>query len=95
MSGAGERRSRTLPALIVLGVLNHTAFTGSRVTVSLYALSLGASPFVVGTLMGLYSFLPMWLAIGAGRMSDRIGVRALMLAGSLGIAIGEIGRAHV
>lgn len=88
MTGVGERRSRTLPALIVLGVLNHTALTGSRVTVSLYALSLGASPFVVGTLMGLYSFLPMWLAVGAGRMSDRIGVRGPMLAGSLGIAVG-------
>ncbi len=90
MSGAGERRSRTLPALIVLGILNHTALTGSRVTVSLYALSLGASPFVVGTLMGLYSFLPMWLAIGAGRMSDRVGVRGPMLAGCCGIAVGAV-----
>ena len=90
MSGAAEHRSRTLPALIVLGVLNHTALTGSRVTVSLYALSLGASPFVVGTLMGLYSFLPMWLAIGAGRMSDRVGVRGPMLAGSCGIAVSAV-----
>jgi MFS family permease len=38
--------------------------------------------------MGLYSFLPMWLAVGAGRMSDRVGVRGPMLAGSFGIAIG-------
>jgi len=90
VSGAGERRSRTLPALIVLGILNHTALTGSRVTVSLYALSLGASPFVVGTLMGLYSFLPMWLAIGVGRMCDRVGVRGPMLAGCCGIAVGAV-----
>jgi MFS family permease len=60
---------------------------GSRVTVSLYALSLGASPFIVGSLMGLYSFLPMLLAIGAGRLSDRVGVRAPMLAGSCGLAV--------
>ena len=62
--------------------------TGSRVTVSLYALSLGASPFVVGTLMGLYAFLPMWLRVAAGRLSDRIGVRRPMLVGSFGIALG-------
>ena len=88
MSGAEERRSRTLLALVGLGILNHTVLTGSRVTVSLYALSLGASPFVVGSLMGLYSFLPMLLAIGAGRLSDRVGVRAPMFAGSCGIAVG-------
>jgi MFS family permease len=40
--------------------------------------------------MGLYSFLPMWLAVGAGRLSDRIGVRRPMLAGSLGIALGVV-----
>jgi MFS family permease len=88
VSDAGDRRSRTLPALIALGILNHTVLSGSRVTVSLYALSLDASPFVVGTLLGLYSFLPMWFAVGAGRLSDRIGVRGPMLAGSCGIAIG-------
>jgi MFS family permease len=44
----------------------------------------------VGSLMGLYSFLPMWLAVGAGRLSDRIGVRRPMLAGSLGIALGVV-----
>ena len=88
MSTTGGRSPRTLPALIALGILNHIVLTGSRVTVSLYALSLSDSPFVVGTLMGLYSFLPMWLAIGAGRLSDRIGVRRPLAIGSLGIAIG-------
>jgi MFS family permease len=84
----GGRASHTLAALIGLGILNHTVLAGSRVTVSLYALSRGASPLVVGTLMGLYSFLPMWLAVGAGRLSDRIGVRRPMLAGSCGVALG-------
>ena len=38
--------------------------------------------------MGLYSFLPMWFAVAAGRLSDRIGVRRPMLAGSCGLALG-------
>ncbi|HEX7271865.1 MAG TPA: MFS transporter [Casimicrobiaceae bacterium] len=90
MSTPEGRARRTLPALIALGILNHTVLTGSRVTVSLYALSLAESPFVVGTLMGLYSFLPMWLGVGAGRLSDRVGVRHPLLLGSLGIAIGAV-----
>jgi len=83
------RRSRAyaFPALIVLGILNHTVLTGSRVTVSLYALSLGSSAFVVGILIGLYAFLPMLLGVHAGRLCDRIGVRKPMLAGSCGIAV--------
>ena len=88
MSAEPGRAPRTLPALIALGILNHTVLTGSRVTVSLYALSLTQSPFVVGSLMGLYSFLPMWLSIAAGRLSDRIGVRRPLAIGSFGIALG-------
>jgi MFS family permease len=79
--------AHAFPALIVLGILNHTVLTGSRVTISLYALSLGSSPFVVGTLMGLYAFLPMLLGVAAGRLCDRIGVRKPMLVGSCGVAI--------
>jgi len=90
VSATAQRASRTLPALIALGILNHTVLAGSRITVSLYALSLNGSPFVVGSLMGLYSFFPMWLAVAAGRLSDRIGVRRPMLVGSLGIALGVV-----
>ena len=43
----------TLRLVIVLTVLAHVAFVGSRVTVSLYAISLGASPLTVGVLMSL------------------------------------------
>lgn len=88
MSERPKRRRYSFPALIALAVVNHSVMAGSRVTVSLYALSIGASPLVVGTLMGLYAFLPMWLSVAAGRLSDRVGVRRPMLWGSCGIALG-------
>jgi len=75
-------------ALIALGILNHMVLSGSRVTVSLYALAQGATPLIVGVLSGLYAFLPMLLAVSAGRLSDRIGVRRPMLLGSAGLALG-------
>lgn len=88
MSERASRGSRTLAALIPLGIANHAVLAGSRVTVSLDALSMGASPFTVGVLMALYALLPMLLAVAAGRLSDRVGVRLPMLLGSAGIAIG-------
>ncbi len=47
--------------IILLTILAHTAFTSSRMTVSLYALKLQATPFTVGILMALYALLPMLL----------------------------------
>lgn len=90
MTGTWRSGAYAFPALIVLGILNHTVLTGSRVTVSLYALSLGSSAFVVGILMGLYAFLPMLLGVAAGRLSDRIGVRKPMLIGSCGVAVAAV-----
>jgi MFS family permease len=77
-----------LIALIALGIANHTVMAGNRVVVSLYALHLDASPAVVGILLALYAFLPMFCAVAAGRLSDRIGVRRPMLIGSLALAVG-------
>ena len=87
ISDAG-RDSRTLAVLIPMGIANHSVLTGSRVIVSLDALSMGASPFTVGVLMSLYAFLPMLLAVAAGRLTDRVGTRAPMLVGSAVIGIG-------
>jgi predicted MFS family arabinose efflux permease len=63
-----------LVAVIALTVLAHTGFVGSRMVVSLYALSQHASPLVVGGLLSLYALLPMLLAVTAGRLIDRVGV---------------------
>lgn len=76
-----------LAAIVVLTIFAHAAFNGSRVTISLYALSLGASPLTVGLLISLYSALPMFLAVGAGRMIDRVGMRGPLLAATSVLAI--------
>jgi MFS family permease len=62
--------------------------SGTRVSVSLDALSRGASPAVVGLLMALFALLPMFFGIAVGRLADRIGVRRPMLWGSIGCAAG-------
>jgi len=79
---------RTLTSLIVLGIANHVVLAGSRVAVSLDALSRGASAFTVGVLMALYALLPMLFAISAGRLSDRVGMLRQMTVGSAGLVIG-------
>jgi MFS family permease len=73
---------RTLYLLMLLSVLNHSTFAGTRVVVALYAIRLGETPFTVGTMMALYSLLPMLFAVSIGRLTDRFGVRAPMLTGS-------------
>ena len=77
MTGGEVRATRILPVLILLGIANHSVLSGSRVIVSLDALSMGASPLTVGVLMSLYALLPMLFSVAAGRVSDRIGTRWL------------------
>lgn len=75
-------------ALIVLAtVFSHAAFNGSRLTISLNALALGASPLTVGVMMSLFAALPMALGVASGRLVDRIGVRIPILAASAFLAL--------
>jgi len=81
---------RTLSLLIFITLLNHSAFAGTRVSAALYAIQLKATPFTVGVVMALFAFLPMLFAVSMGRMTDRIGARVPMLAGSVAIGAGAI-----
>ena len=74
--------------IVATTVLNHVAFRGSKVLVSLYALELGANPLSVGLLFSLYSLFPLFLAFYAGRIADRFGARWPMIVGSVGLACG-------
>lgn len=68
-------------------MLAHSAFNGTRLTISLNALWLGASPLVVGVMMSLFALLPMVLGVASGRLVDRIGVRVPLLAAVSVVAV--------
>lgn len=79
---------RPLPLIIILMVLDHVAFNGSRVTVTLYAIHQGASALTVGILIGMYALLPALLSVSAGRWIDRTGMEKPLLVGSIGVGVG-------
>ena len=76
--------------LVALTILTHTAFNGSRMLVSLYAIHLHASTFTVGALMSAYALLPMLFAVSAGRLVDRSGARWPMFGASVAVALGTL-----
>jgi predicted MFS family arabinose efflux permease len=77
----------TLYLVVAASVLTSIAQRGSKVTLSLYALDLGAGSFAVGLLGALYAGFPLILAVHAGRISDRFGVRYPMLLGGTVMAL--------
>lgn len=80
--------------LAAIAILLHLGFAGARVTLSLHALSLGASPLFVGIVMSLLSLVPMLFSVQWGRQIDRIGVQKPMVVGTLlviaGVSIGAM-----
>ena len=75
--------SSPLFRLIAVAVTAHVALGAARVTTALYALSLHASAFTVGTLIALFALFPMMLAVPMGRVIDRIGMRKPLIVGCL------------
>ncbi|MBA4423546.1 MAG: MFS transporter [Syntrophus sp. (in: bacteria)] len=73
--------------IVLMCALNHSAFGGSRVAVSLYALNLGANQLAIGVLMAFYGLCPMLLAVTIGKLADRVGPRLPMLMGTTGVAV--------
>ncbi len=74
--------------IVLLSVLTHTAYKGSKVLMSLSALELGVNEFFVGMLFSTYALFPLLLSVYAGRISDRIGFRRPMLYGTIGLLAG-------
>ena len=73
---------------VLLSVLQGISMRGAKILVSLSALAAGASPFEVGVLAAMFAAFPLLLAVYAGKISDRIGVRQPILGGSLVMALG-------
>lgn len=80
--------SASLLQVILVSLLAHLALAGTRVTTSLYALSLHASAFTVGTLVAVFALFPMLLALRVGRLVDRTGVALPMAAGCAAMVLG-------
>src|SRR5438270_8040093 len=78
----------TVYLVVLLSVLNSIGQRGSKVAVSLYALELGVGPFTVGLLAAMFAAFPLLLAVHAGRISDRAGVRTPILLASATMACG-------
>jgi MFS family permease len=74
--------------IVLVTVLTHTSFKGSKVLISLYAIDLGANPFAIGILFSMYSLFPVFLSVYAGKLSDRYGFRPPMLFGACGLMLG-------
>jgi len=74
--------------IVLLSVLTHTAYKGSKVLMSLTALEMGANEFFVGMLFSTYALFPLLLSVYAGKISDRVGFRKPMLFGTVGLLAG-------
>src|SRR5882672_1337919 len=78
----------TVYLVVVMAMLNSIAQRGAKVSVSLYALDLGAGAAAVGVLAALFAVFPLLLAVQVGRISDRYGVRMPIALGGLAMAAG-------
>lgn len=74
--------------VILLSLMSHTAYKGSKVLMSLSALEMGANEFFVGLLFSTYALFPLLLSVFAGKISDRVGFRKPMLFGTIGLFAG-------
>ena len=69
-------KSRELLRLVTAQVCVHSAMTGARLAAPLLALQLGYSAAQVGVLLAaLFALSPVVLALRAGRLADRHGLR--------------------
>ena len=77
---------------VTLAAFNHMSMNGSRLTVMLFAASLGASPALIGLLAALYGVFGVMIAVRVGRWIDRAGPRKpIMLASGMVTAGAVIG----
>ena len=70
---AARRTPWAFYVIVALTVLNHIAYKGSKMLISLYATELGATPFSIGVLYALYSLFLLFFARSLPRVQSRPG----------------------
>ncbi len=78
----------SISLIFLLTILPHMAFAGARITLSLFALHLGATPLTVGMIISLIAVVPMVFSVRWGRRIDHSGVYKPMLLGSVLVLAG-------
>lgn len=78
--------SRQLRLLYIVSAGYWAASQMIRPVVAMFLVALGSSPAVVGIVVGIQSFVPLFLAIPAGSLADRFGYRRFLALGSLTMA---------
>ncbi len=76
---------RELSRLIVGQIFLHACMAGMRMATPLLALKLGFSAMAVGGLLSLFALTQVFIAVPAGRYTDRVGLRRPVI-GSVAIA---------
>ncbi|MEX2356030.1 MAG: MFS transporter, partial [Thermaerobacterales bacterium] len=67
----------------------------TRPLVPLFALALGGTPVIIGVVVAVSDFLPIFLSLWVGMLADRSGPRRLILAGAVLLAVSTAIRALV
>lgn len=72
---------------MLVAMLMHSCYKGSKVLVSLFALDLGTGAATIGVLYAVYSLFALILSVFAGKASDRFGFRLPILLGASGMLL--------
>jgi MFS family permease len=73
---------------VLLSLLQGVSLRGAKMVVSLSALAQGATPLQIGIIAALFAAFPLLLAVYAGKISDRIGVKRPIATGAVIMALG-------
>jgi MFS family permease len=72
---------------MLVAMLMHSCYKGSKVLASLFAIDLGAGAATIGVLYAVYSLFAVILSFFAGKASDRYGFRLPILFGASGMLV--------
>lgn len=83
-------RPRAFWALATVGALYWVANTAMKPVVALVSDSMGLSPALIGLIVSGQALLPLFLAIPAGVLADRVGTRRMLVLGGAGMILSAL-----